>query len=186
VFNYQSGWIYFLTGSTKLVQGTVLLTMRFLFLSLLLALMACSGERPQLQQGSLPPSFSAETLDGRTVQVPDGVKGQVVVIRFWADWCPFCYEEMRDIEQVYRDLKGQGLTILAVNVGQDRDTAKRFVERTGISYTALLDPDSVTARAYGVIGLPTSFFIDRQGRIHSKILGESNAAMFRRGVEPLL
>jgi peroxiredoxin len=118
--------------------------------------------------------------------VPQGVVGQVVAIRFWADWCPFCDKEMRDIEQVYRELSDRGLRVLAVNVGQDKQTAQRFVKRLGISYTTLLDPDSETARSYGVLGLPTTFFIDRQGLVHSKILGESDAAVFRQAVEPLL
>jgi peroxiredoxin len=118
--------------------------------------------------------------------VPGGLAGQVVVVRFWADWCRFCEKEMVEIEQVYQELSGHGLRVLAVNVGQDRETAQRFVTRLGLSYTTLLDTDSETARRYGVIGLPTTFFINRQGRIHSKILGESNAAIFRQAVEPLL
>jgi peroxiredoxin len=112
--------------------------------------------------------------------------GKVVVVRFWADWCRFCEKEMTEIEQVYKELSGRGLRVLAVNVGQDRETAQRFVERLELSYTTLLDPESETARNYGVIGLPTTFFIDRQGRIHSKILGESDASIFRQAVEPLL
>jgi peroxiredoxin len=151
-----------------------------------LSLIACSSEQPTLTRGTPAPSFSAETITGERIQVPQGVAGQVVAIRFWADWCPFCDQEMRDIEQVYHDLSARGLQVLAVNVGQDKQTVQRFITRLGISYTALLDPDSETARSYGVIGLPTTFFIDRQGRIHSKILGESDAAMFRQVVEPLL
>jgi peroxiredoxin len=152
----------------------------------MLLLIACSSEQPTLMRGTPAPSFSAETITGERIQVPQGVAGQVVAIRFWADWCPFCDQEMRDIEQVYRDLSARGLQVLAVNVGQDKQTVERFITRLGISYTALLDPDSETARSYGVIGLPTTFFIDRQGRIHSKILGESDAAIFRQVVEPLL
>jgi peroxiredoxin len=118
--------------------------------------------------------------------VPSDLNGQVVALRFWADWCRFCEKEMAEIEQVYQALKGRGLRVLAVNVGQDRETSEDFFKHLGLSYTALLDPDSETARSYGVIGLPTTFFIDRQGRIHSKILGESDVATFRQAVEPLL
>jgi peroxiredoxin len=151
-----------------------------------LSLLACSSDRPQLKRGTPAPSFSAETIKGDRIQVPKAVEGQVVAIRFWADWCPFCSKEMREVEQVYKELSDKGLTVLAVNVGQDRWVAQRFIERLGISYTAVLDPNSEIARRYGVIGLPTTFFVDRQGRIHSKILGESDAAIFRQAVEPLL
>ncbi len=158
----------------------------FVFSLFALLLAACGSERPQLARGTPAPAFRAESVKGDPIQVPQDLAGQVIAIRFWADWCPFCGKEMRDIEPVYRELSGKGLRVLAVNVGQDRITAQRFVERLGISYTALLDPDSEIARRYGVIGLPTTFFVDRQGRVHSKILGESDAAMFRQAVEPLL
>jgi peroxiredoxin len=165
----------------------VLLSARVLVFWLLLSsLFGCSSERPQLARGTPAPPFSAKSLQGRAVEVPSGVAGQVVAVRFWADWCRFCEKEMAEIEKVYQELSGRGLRVLAVNVGQDRQTAQRFVERLGLSYTTLLDPESKTARNYGVIGLPTTFFIDRQGLIHSKILGESDASMFRQAVEPLL
>lgn len=149
-------------------------------------LTACDSGRPTLERGSPAPAFSAKLLDGNVLQVPEGHAGKVLAIRFWADWCPYCESEMQEIETIYRELKPQGLEVLAVNVGQNRETAYRFVKRLGISYQTLLDPDSTVARAYGVIGLPTTFFIDRQGRVHSKILGESNATMFRQILAPLL
>ena len=80
---------------------------------------------------------------------------------------------MRAIEPVYRAHRGQKLRILAVNVRQDRATAAAFVEPLGITYEVLLDEDGAVARAYGVSGLPTTFLIDRQGRLAARILGES-------------
>lgn len=157
-----------------------------LLLGFALGLSGCDSDRPKLEPGQPAPAFSAEVLDGRQLQVPQNLAGQVLAIRFWADWCAFCETEMQDIEKVYQELKPKGLEVLAVNVGQDRETARRFVERLGISYPTLLDPDSATARAYGTIGLPTTFFVDRQGRVQSKILGESDAAMFRQVLAPLL
>ncbi|GAB6042552.1 TlpA family protein disulfide reductase [Endothiovibrio diazotrophicus] len=153
---------------------------------LALALLAgCGGEqRPRLQHGDPAPPFQTENLAGEKIGLP--ATGEVVAIRFWADWCPYCKKEMGDIEPVYRELKGRGLRVWAVNVGQDRETAKAFVDKLGVSYQTLLDADSSIARAYGVIGLPTTYFIDRQGKVASKILGEADAATFRHAVEPLL
>jgi peroxiredoxin len=120
------------------------------------------------------------------VALPADLQGQIVVIRFWADWCPFCESEMRSIEPVYRAYKEQGLRLLAINVRQDAKTAAAFVEPLGISYEVLLDEDGDVARAYGVSGLPTTFFLDRQGRLATRILGESTPEVFEQVVKGLL
>ncbi len=73
-----------------------------------------------------------------------------------------------------------------MNVRQDPDTAERFVRRLGISYETLLDSDGAAARSYGVIGLPTTFFVDREGRLRTKVLGESTPEVFERIVKELL
>jgi thiol-disulfide isomerase/thioredoxin len=112
--------------------------------------------------------------------------GKVVAVRFWADWCPFCENEMQAIEPVYQKYRGQGLVILAVNVRQDRGTTLAFMEKLDVSYAALLDEDGVVARDYGVMGLPTTFFIDRDGRVAGRILGESTAEVFAQMVEKIL
>jgi peroxiredoxin len=124
--------------------------------------------------------FQLQDLQGNEVSFPQAFTGHVVVIRFWADWCPFCESEMQAIEPVYRKYLQKGLTILAVNVRQDRDTAAAFIEKLGVSYNVLLDSDGETARAYGVIGLPTTFILDRQGRLHTRIIGESTAQLLEQ------
>jgi len=143
-----------------------------LFLAVAL-LGGCGGESPRLAKGEPTPSFELATLSGNRVAFPADFEGEVVAVRFWADWCPFCEGEMRAIEPVYRKHRGQKLRILAVNVRQDRATAAAFVEPLGITYEVLLDEDGAVARAYGVSGLPTTFLIDRRGRLAARILGES-------------
>ena len=93
---------------------------------------------------------------------------------------------MRDIQPVYRRYRDQGLVILAVNVRQDRATAERFINKLGICYDILLDLDGSVARAYGVSGLPTTFIVDRTGRLHTKIIGESTPELFEQLVRELL
>lgn len=149
-------------------------------------LSGCGGETVQLTQGEPPPPFELTTLDGGSLALPTDLQGQVVVVRFWADWCPFCESEMRSIEPVYQRYRDQGLRLLAVNVRQDTETAAAFVKPLGISYEVLLDGDGAVARAYGVSGLPTTFFLDRQGRLATRILGESTPEVFERVVKGLL
>jgi cytochrome c biogenesis protein CcmG, thiol:disulfide interchange protein DsbE len=153
---------------------------------LLLALLAgCGDQRTTVANGEGAPEFQLERLGGGQIALAD-LRGGLVALRFWADWCPFCRREMGDLEPVYQRLRGQGLEILAVNVGQDHGRVERFVERLDISYPTLLDPDSAVARRYGVIAIPVTYFIDRDGIVRGRILGESDAATFERMALPLL
>jgi cytochrome c biogenesis protein CcmG, thiol:disulfide interchange protein DsbE len=163
--------------------------MRLLLLPALLFLAACSGEPPpKLGRGDAPPAFDTLRLDGTHVRFPAEFAGRPVVIRFWADWCKYCEGEMKDIEAVYQRYKGQGgqgMEVLAINAGQDRATAAAFVGKLGISYPALLDEDAKIAKRYGVVGLPTTYFIGRDGKVAAKQLGEMTASAFERQVAEL-
>jgi peroxiredoxin len=151
-----------------------------------LLLAGCGKEAPKLENHQPAPAFTLPDLDGATLSFPQDLQGQVVALRFWADWCPFCATEMRDIEPVYREFRDQGLRVLAVNVRQDRDTAARFIAKLDISYRVLLDEDGGLARQYGVTGLPTTYFIDREGRLITRILGETAPELFEKIVREML
>lgn len=159
--------------------------MRVVLLLSVLLVAAC-GDAPQLTQGQAVPEFTLMRLDGPALNMPGDLRGKVVALRFWADWCPYCAPEMRDIEPLYQRYREQGLVVLAVNVRQDADTARAFARKVGISYDVLLDESGEVARSFGVMGLPTTFFIDREGRLGKRILGESTAAVFERVVKELL
>ncbi len=146
----------------------------------------CGDAPPTLVKGEPSPAFTLDALTGAPVAFPADLAGQVVAVRFWADWCPFCEGEMRTLEPVYQAYRDQGLRLLAINVRQDRETAAAFIAPLGISYEVLLDTDGAVARAYGVSGLPTTFFLDRQGRLAARILGESTPEVFERVIKGLL
>ncbi len=160
--------------------------MRFLVLTLAFLLTACGGGEPgvKLNVGATAPGFSGQRLDGRPAVFPADWAGKPVVIRFWADWCKFCEGEMKAIEAVVQ--RHPGLLVLAVNAGQDKETVRAFVAKIGISYPALLDEKSAIARQYGVVGLPTSYFVDGKGVVRAKIVGEADEATFERQVVELL
>jgi peroxiredoxin len=151
-----------------------------------LLLTGCGADTQQIPNGAPPPGFTLPRLEGGKARFPQDYQGQVVMIRFWADWCPFCKGEMTALEPVYQRLREQGLHILAVNVRQDAQTAGDFVRKLGISYQTLLDASGEVARAYGVQGLPTTFFVGRDGTLHSRILGESTPELTERLVNELL
>jgi peroxiredoxin len=155
-------------------------------LAALVVASGCGEPTPQLQTGAPPPEFRLASLAGSEIAFPAQTAGQIVAIRFWADWCPFCESEMTQLEPVYRKYRDRGLRVLAVNVRQDADTARRFVGRLAISYETLLDSDGRVARTYGVLGLPTTFFVDRDGRLRGKVIGESTPEVFERIVQEML
>jgi cytochrome c biogenesis protein CcmG/thiol:disulfide interchange protein DsbE len=112
--------------------------------------------------------------------------GKPLVIRFWADWCKFCEGEMQAIDKVYRRLKPRGLEVIAINAGQDGKTVAAFMQKIGVSYPALLDENSAIAKSYGVVGLPTTYFVDARGVVRVKLIGESDEAAFERAALELL
>ncbi|MBS0002698.1 MAG: TlpA family protein disulfide reductase [Thioalkalivibrio sp.] len=154
-------------------------------LVLLALLSGCGSERTTVANDEPAPPLELEQLAGGRIALEE-FRGRVVALRFWADWCPFCRSEMRELEPMYQQLRERGLEILAVNVGQDRSRVERFVDSVGYSYPTLLDPDSTIARRYGVIAIPVTFFIDHEGIVRGRILGESDAATFERLAVPLL
>ncbi len=149
-------------------------------------LVSCSGDRPSLKNGEAVPPFELQRLNGTQSNFPGDYQGKVVAVRFWADWCPFCKSEMTALEPVYQKYHDQGLEMLAINVRQDQETAQAFIDKIKVSYPVLLDEEGSTARNYHVIGLPTTFFIARDGKLYNKILGESTDKIFEEIVKELL
>lgn len=147
----------------------------------------CGCADPEsLNRGDRAPSFALTAVSGPAVRFPDAGAGAPTAIRFWADWCPYCYQEMKDLEPVAARLRSERFTVLAVNVGQDRTTVQSFVARLGIGYPALVDESAATAKAYGVKALPTTFFVGGDGRIRNKLVGEADARTFERLARELL
>jgi cytochrome c biogenesis protein CcmG, thiol:disulfide interchange protein DsbE len=182
VNNRGGGWR--MADGRRTVLGTWTCLLLLLAAGALLG--GCGDAPPTLAKGEPTPAFTLAALTGAPLAFPADLAGQVVAVRFWADWCPFCEGEMRTLEPVYRAYRDQGLRLLAINVRQNRETAAAFIAPLGISYEVLLDTDGAVARAYGVSGLPTTFFLDRQGRLAARILGESTPEVFERVIKDLL
>lgn len=153
---------------------------------LLFVLSGCEKEKPKFKAGDILPVVSLPDMTGKEAAIPDDFKGKVVVIRFWADWCKSCADEMPAIDIVYKKLKDKGLVVLAINTGQTKDIVEKFLEKYSLSYPVFLDVRSAVAKQYGVVGLPTTIILDRDGRIRNRILGEAGGDIVERVVLGML
>jgi cytochrome c biogenesis protein CcmG/thiol:disulfide interchange protein DsbE len=149
----------------------------YISLTLFLLLTGCS-KAVILRIGQAAPAFALKDISGKTIRVPEDVKGRVVAIRFWASWCKSCAAEMPELEQVYRNYSGKGLLILAVNIGQDEGDVEKFSKEHNISYPLLPDPGQKVTKRYGVTSIPITFILDGRGIIRQKILGEISRQNF--------
>jgi peroxiredoxin len=144
-----------------------------------------AGRNP-LKIGDPPPRIALKDLNGAPVRLPDDYRGKVVILHFWAGGCSSCKEEMPAMETLYASYARKGLVILAVNVGQRKDTVKVLVRGLGITYPVLLDTDREMAMKYGVVGLPRTYLVDRNGVIRYRIIGAASAEMLKKQVLSLL
>jgi thiol-disulfide isomerase/thioredoxin len=124
-------------------------------------LTACGGG--ETADGPSAPDLEFENFDGELTSLSE-FRGQPVVVNFWASWCAPCIAEMPDFERVHQDLQGQ-VRFLGLNTQDDRASADELVEFTGVTYDLALDPDGELFRAFGVIAMPTTYFVNEDGII---------------------
>ena len=119
------------------------------------------------------PDFTLKTLDGREV-VLSKLKGKVILLDFWATWCGPCRESIPHLVHLSKTYQKDGLEVIGMNVDRgDVDTVKRFVNLMDIPYSIISTPEDVS-RNFGITGLPTTIFIDKQGKIREKVAGYSS------------
>lgn len=146
------------------------------------------GRIPSPRQGFLAPRFTLDRLNGQEMDL-SALRGQVVIINFWASWCPPCRAEMPDLQATYDAYQDRGLEILAVNAtSQDSEGAARaFVDEYQLDFPILLDPSGLVGNLYKTRALPSTFFVDRDGVIQKVIVGgPMSATTLQSTVESLL
>jgi thiol-disulfide isomerase/thioredoxin len=135
--------------------------------SLIATLMACLGVGPLALAsdpvGQPAPGFTLPLRAGTAPLTLEGLRGQVVMINFWASWCGPCREEFPLLDQMYRQYKGIGFTMLGVNVEPDSKDAEGFLAKTPVSFPIVFDRDSTVSKLYRVEGMPSTVLIDRKG-----------------------
>jgi peroxiredoxin len=110
-----------------------------------------------------PPEFSGLSSENRSVSLA-GFRGRVIILNFWATWCQECRPEMPLFERLHRELTPQGLTIVGINARERASAVREYSKELGLTFPLVLDLRGEINSAYGVIGLPTTFLIARDGR----------------------
>ncbi len=137
---------------------------------------AASGPAPK--EGQPAPDFSVPLLDGSAFRLSDH-RGQAIWINFWATWCPPCRAEMPDIQEVYTAYRDQGLRVVALSIGEARGDVQAYVNKTGLTFDIGLDSDTSVSAQYRIVGIPTHFFVDRDGVLREIRIGALN----KKGME---
>jgi cytochrome c biogenesis protein CcmG/thiol:disulfide interchange protein DsbE len=114
--------------------------------------------------------FSLELLDGRTIKLSE-LRGKVVMLDFWASWCPPCRQEAPDLAAVYREYAGQPVEFIGIDIWDRPEDAVEHVKRYGVPYPNGVDRKGAITIDYGVRGIPEKFFVDRDGVLVKKFVG---------------
>ena len=129
-----------------------------------------SSSPPTVTVGGEAPDFTLPDLDGKSVSLRD-FSSRPLLINFWNTGCPPCRREMPYLQEVYDAQQDTELVMLTINIGESPDTISDFLQDNDLSLPIIIDIDGTVARTYGLSGIPTTFFIDRDGIIKSKIIG---------------
>ncbi len=136
---------------------------------LLLGLTGCySGTKPT-RIGSAAPDFVVQDSD-RKVALHD-FKGQTVVLNFWATWCAPCVEEMPSLIQMSKNVKDKNVTVIGVSIDVDETAYKNFLQKHGVTFLTVRDPEQKSSSLYGTTGWPETFIIDKDGVLRRKFVG---------------
>jgi len=162
----------------KVPQGmnkkTVLLVVIVMLavIGLLYGITRVGGKRQMIfREGDRAPEFSLPTLDNKIVNL-SSYRGKVVMVHFWATWCPPCVEEIPVLEQLYRAMAGQDFEILAVSVDEGGpEVVGPLSARNKLTFPVLLSPDRSAASLYGTFKFPETYVLDREGIVRIKAIG---------------
>jgi len=139
-----------------------------------------TGAAPTVGQPA--PDFAATTVDGKAVRLSD-FKGQPVWLTFGASWCQPCRAENPDIKATAEKYADAGLVVLAVFISEDEAAVKDYADRVGLDYLKVADPGTAIASQYRILGIPSHFFIDREGVLQTMKIGSLDVPSMEAAIE---
>ena len=130
-------------------------------------------EQRVVQAGDTAPKFSITADDGRTF-TPASFGGKVLVVNFWATWCPPCVAEMPSLDAFARQMRPEGVVVLGISVDRNENAYRNFVSRSRLSFPTARDPEANISSDYGTFKWPETYVIDTSGKVRQKFIGEQN------------
>ena len=122
------------------------------------------------------PPFDLATLEGGNKALSD-LRGQFVLVNFWATWCPPCLKEMPSLNRLHNHFADRGFTVVAISSDEEgRPIVQKFIEKIGVDFPILLDSDKAVSKGYGAVNLPVSFLLDQEGQVIAAAQGERDWA----------
>lgn len=151
------------------------------------------GEQTQgLKVGDLAPEFKAADgtnpltdLDGKPITLAS-LRGRPVWVVFWATWCPPCQTETPDIQRTWEAYRTAGLAVVAIDIQEPRETVADYARTYGLTYPIGLDTTASVMKTYAVFGLPTHYFIDRDGIVSDRFFGPLTGEQMRQRIGPIV
>ncbi|PCK07920.1 MAG: redoxin [Alteromonadaceae bacterium] len=141
---------------------TLSITLKSLAALLLVSVIGSNAFAKELKGPA--PDFTLKSNSGKNVRLSE-LRGQVVMVNFWASWCGPCRQEMPVLEKLYTRYKSAGFTLLGVNVEEDQNAADKVLKSTPVTFPILYDPESSVSSAYKVDAMPSTIFIDCDGNM---------------------
>jgi cytochrome c biogenesis protein CcmG/thiol:disulfide interchange protein DsbE len=135
--------------------------------------------------GRAAPNFALPQLDGPPVTLAK-LRGQIVVINFWASWCTECQAEQAVLDQAWQQFQDSGVVVIGVNFEDSAGAARGYVRADDVTYPVVEDAGSKTALAYGLRGVPETFVVNRSGRIVDHVIGPVSAAALATEINSML
>jgi cytochrome c biogenesis protein CcmG/thiol:disulfide interchange protein DsbE len=159
----------------------------WVFCSVIISLMLFAEARAAKGDiGEKAPAWSLPGLDGKTVNLSD-FKGKVVILDFWATWCPPCREEIPSFIQIQKEFADKGVVVVGVALDEEgAKVVKPFAKKKGINYPLVIGKTSTTEDYGGIEGIPTTFIINAEGKIVAKHVGLTTKEEFLKELAPLL
>ncbi|OIP49405.1 MAG: TlpA family protein disulfide reductase [Deltaproteobacteria bacterium CG_4_10_14_3_um_filter_60_8] len=144
------------------------------------------GDNAKKPPFPLPEASMKSALDGATVNL-SSYKGKVVLVNFWATWCPPCVGEMPDMNRLYKELKDKNFTVVGISMdtGSERPV-KALADKMGIAYPILMGSNNIAKQFGEIIGIPVSFLVDRQGKVIKRYDGPRGYNVFLEDIEEVL
>ena len=130
-----------------------------------------SSRRPEpVKLGDAAPDFTLPALEGPRISLRD-YRSRVVVLNFWATWCPPCVEETPSLKRFAEEMQSDGVEVIGVSVDEDGAALRKFVTEAQLSFPIARDPERTVAARYGTFKFPETYIVDSEGRIAEKLIG---------------